>query len=92
VPALVIDLAIVVVALARAAGFIPLVSGHVLFLTYALVTGNSWVVRVPAALVLIHVLYLKIFLWHDLLSLGGGLCLACLAAVACRRVSRKETV
>src|SRR5690349_11762015 len=54
-----IDIPVVILALLRSAYPIPIVSGHSLFLTYALFTTRSWVARLTAALILIEVIYLK---------------------------------
>ncbi len=66
-----IDIPIVILALLRSAYPIPLISGHSLFLTYALFTTRSWVARLTALLVLIEVIYLKAFVWHDATLIGG---------------------
>src|SRR5689334_5517957 len=60
-----IDVPVVGLALLRAAYPIPFVSGHSLFLTYALLTTRSWVARVTALVVLLQVIYLKTFIWRD---------------------------
>jgi hypothetical protein len=86
VPLLALDAAVVVLALARAVYHLPFISGHALFLGYALLTVRSWWVRVPAALVLIEVIYFKIFLWDDP-TLYGGLLVAALAALVWSRLS-----
>lgn len=76
-----VDLLVTVLALARALAEVPFISGHALFLTYALVTVRSGVGRITAALVLLQVIYLKIWVWRDPTLLGGAV-LACLAALA----------
>lgn len=65
------DIPIVALALLRSAYPIPLISGHSLFLTYALLTGRSWVARLTALLILAQVITLKTFVWHDSTLLGG---------------------
>ena len=66
-----IDIPVVGLALLRSAYPIPLVSGHSLFLTYALLTSRSWVARLTAFIVLLQVIYLKTFVWHDATLIGG---------------------
>jgi hypothetical protein len=71
------DLAVVILATARAFTPIPFISGHALFLTYALLTVKSRWVRIPAAVVLLQVIYFKVFMWSDMTVVGGiGLGLA----------------
>jgi hypothetical protein len=72
------DWIVLLPALARAFVRLPLISGHALFLTYCLLTSRSKVARASAALVLLQVAYLKIFVTHDTALIGGiiggGLC------------------
>ena len=49
----------------------PFVSGHALFLTYALGTARSSTLRWSALLVWLQVLVMKIVWWGDLSFLGG---------------------
>jgi hypothetical protein len=78
--ALAIDVLVIGIALARSAGHVPFVSGHALFVTYALLSTRSRVARVSAAIVMIQVLFLKLFLWHDVVSLAGGIVLGSVTA------------
>lgn len=80
-----VDLAVLIPALTRALVRIPLISGHALFLSYALLTSRSKVARITAVLVLLQVAYLKLFVTHDA-ALFGGVLVGCLAALVCRRV------
>ncbi len=82
-----VDLAVLAISLVRIAISVPLVSGHALFLTHALLSSRSWVVRGTAAAVLLEVGYLKIFLFHDDITLVGGIILGCITALAWRRYS-----
>lgn len=66
-----IDVPIVMVAFLRAMLPIPFISGHALFLTYALLTTQTRVARWTALIVLIQVAAIKIFAWHDPTLLGG---------------------
>ncbi len=83
-----IDIPIVILALLRSAYPIPIVSGHSLFLTYAIFTTPSWVTRITAILVLIEVIYLKTFVWHDP-TLIGGIVVGALMAWITHRISRR---
>lgn len=74
-------------SLLRAICLIPLISGHALFLTYALLTTSSPLVRITAGLVMLEVIYLKVFVWHDPTIVGGTL-LGILASIAYRRFRR----
>jgi hypothetical protein len=82
-----IDLSVVGLSLARSLVMIPFISGHALFLTYALLTARSWVTRILAWIVMCQVIYLKLFLWHDM-TLWGGMALGCLAAFCFRRAGK----
>jgi hypothetical protein len=84
-----IDLLVVVIALLRAVSPIPLISGHALFLSYALVTTQTRVARWTAALVLLQVAYFKLAIWQDW-TLFGGIALGLLAA-ALERYGRSNT-
>lgn len=83
------DLVIVSLALMRAVIAIPFISGHALFLSFALLTTRSWLTRILALLVLGQVTYLKVFVWFDP-TLWGGLGLGCLAAVCFRFFSKEK--
>lgn len=69
----VIDLIAVGLSLVRAFYPLPIISGHALFLMYALLTTQSWPARVTAAVVFLQVMYLKLFSWHDPTWIGGML-------------------
>ena len=75
-----VDSIIVVASLLRAEFLIPFYSGHALFLTYAMLTTKTWVARLTAVAVMIQVLYLKIFVWHDY-EVFGGIALGVIAAI-----------
>jgi hypothetical protein len=82
-----IDIPLVIVSFARAAFPIPFISGHALFLSYALLTTRTRVARWTAIVVLIQVAYMKIFVWHDA-TLFGGIALGIGAAWVTRLVRR----
>ncbi|MEZ4667980.1 MAG: hypothetical protein R3E39_08700 [Anaerolineae bacterium] len=66
-----LDVPVVILAVLRSAYPIPLVSGHSLFLTYALFTTHSTMARLSAFIILIQVIILKTFVWHDTTLIGG---------------------
>lgn len=84
---LMIDFLVVAVSILRGLGAVPLVSGHVLFLTYALARPGSRLTKMTAFLVILQVFYLKIFVWHDPVSPAIGIMLGMLAAFLVRRLS-----
>ena len=71
------------VAFARAVIPIPFLSGHSLFLTYALLTTSTTVVRLTCLLVMAQVLYLKLFIWNDF-GVFGGIALGVIASALLR--------
>jgi hypothetical protein len=84
---LVVDVLVVGTAMMRVISNVPLVSGHALFLTYAMLRPGSLVTRITAALVMLEVVYLKFFVWHDLITPLTGITLGLVAAVVTRRSS-----
>ena len=76
----VIDAVVVGLALVRSVILIPIISGHALFLTYAILTSKSKIARITALLVLLEVAYIKIFMWSDATIIGGVL-VGCVAAL-----------
>lgn len=74
-----LDLLVLAVSIARAFQPVPFVSGHALFLAYALLTVRMPAARALAALVMMQVVYLKLFVWHDA-TFWGGVAAALLAA------------
>jgi hypothetical protein len=89
--ALAIDVLVIATSILRARGYVPLVSGHALFLTYALMRRGSVVTRVTAALVMLEVVYLKFFVWHDFVTPTCGIALALIAAIVVRRLTIRRT-
>lgn len=77
---LLLDVVVVGTAIGRVVANVPLISGHTLFLTYALFSGRSRVVKISAAVVMLQVLYLKYIIWHDWITSTGGIVLGLLAA------------
>ena len=76
----VVDALVIGTAMGRVIGNVPYVSGHTLFLTYCLLSTRSRVPRVTAAIVLLQVIYLKYFVWHDWITSTSGIVLGALAA------------
>lgn len=81
---LALDLVVVAVALARMVPGVPAYSGHALFLGYAAVRCASPFVRVPAIVVLIEVLVIKLGIWRDWVTPIGSAVLVALALVCLR--------
>ena len=80
-----LDSAVVAISILRAFGGVPLVSGHALFLIYAIARPGSRLTKITAGLVMIQVLYMKFYLWHDLITPVTGTALGLLAAAIVRR-------
>lgn len=81
----IIDALVVGTAMWRVIGNVPYVSGHALFLTYALLSSRSRVAQVSAGLVMLEVIYLKYFVWHDWVTPTVGIILGAVAALTVRR-------
>jgi hypothetical protein len=70
---------VTILAMWRVIGDVPFISGHALFLTYAVATARRWVVFALSVFVLIETLYLKFVVWNDIataaigVGLGGAL-------------------
>lgn len=89
VASLIIDFLVVGTSMMRVIGNVPYISGHTLFLTYAILGPASRVTRITASLVMLEVIYLKYFVWHDPVTSSTGIVLGIIAAVATRRLGRK---
>jgi hypothetical protein len=63
---------------------LPFVSGHTLFVTYAVLTARRWPLRALALLVSAEVVYVKLFASVGWKSMLGGLAAASIAALARR--------
>ena len=85
-----IDALVVFISLLRMLGHVPLISGHALFLGYAVLRPGSLVTRVSAALLLAETVYLKFFVWHDPVSPTIGIALATAAALFIRRIEKTK--
>ena len=86
---LAVDFVVVGTAMMRVIGNVPLISGHTLFLTYAMLGPGSRVTRITASLLMIEVVYLKYFVWHDSISSSTGIVLGTLAALIAHWFGRK---
>ncbi len=82
------DLPVVALALSRALAPVPFVSGHALFLTYALLTLRLRIAWWISACVFAEVVYIKVFVLHDP-TLIGGIVIGALAAWLAREASRR---
>jgi cadmium resistance protein CadD (predicted permease) len=76
-----IDSAVVLTAMWRVIGDVPYISGHTLFLTYCLLTVGSLLGRITAIIVIIEVLYLKLFIWNDWITSSVGIILGIFATL-----------
>lgn len=76
-----VDALVVATAMWRVVGDVPYVSGHALFLTYAVVLARSRFAQVSAAVVMVEVIYLKVFVWQDWVTLSVGMALGVIAAM-----------
>jgi hypothetical protein len=83
-----VDGLVVLLSLVRSIYALPFISGHAFFLTFAFLTVKSWWVRIPVFAVLLQVIYLKAFIWHDA-TLYGGMAMASLAAILWWRLNKK---
>jgi hypothetical protein len=88
----IIDILVVAAAIGRVVANLPFISGHTLFLTYALFCSRSRLVKISAAVVMLQVLYLKYIVWHDWVTSTSGIVFGLLAAYIANRFEpqRKE--
>ncbi len=82
---IIVDVLVVGTSVWRAVGHVPFVSGHALFLTYALLSSRSRPAQVTAAAVMLEVIYLKYFVWHDWVTPTTGMLLGAATALLVRR-------
>lgn len=69
--AYIIDVVVLFFSILRMVYKVPYISGHALFLSFALFTMSSHSTRVMVFIVWMQVLLLKLFLWHDVTFYGG---------------------
>jgi hypothetical protein len=86
----VVDLVVLVISVMRAfRPFPPFISGHAFFLTYVIMTTQSWTARLAAGVIMLEVIYLKLFAWHDA-TLFGGIAAGLICGYFFRRISETE--
>ena len=85
-----IDSIIIVTAMWRVIADVPYISGHALFLTYAILSGYSYLGQISATIVMIEVFYLKVFIWNDWLSLLNGILLGVIAFLMAKRLRKNS--
>ena len=86
----VVDATVIGLAVGRVIAHVPLISGHTIFLTYAMFSSRSRLVIVSASIVMLQVIYLKYFVWHDAVSSTSGIVLGFLAAYLVNRIQRRR--
>ena len=87
---LAVDILVVGTAMWRVIGNVPFISGHALFLTYALLSTRSRVAQITAGIVLLQVIYLKYIVWHDWITPTSGIVLGMIAALITRRFGKTD--
>jgi hypothetical protein len=87
---LTVDILVVGTAMWRVIGNVPFISGHALFLTYALLSTGSRVAQITAAIVMLQVIYLKYIVWHDWITLTSGIVLGLLTALITWRFRKTD--
>ena len=76
----------------RVIGDVPYISGHALFLTYTILSAYSYLGRITAIIIMIEVVYLKIFVWNDWLSLTSGILLGVIAFLIAKQFRKYSVV
>lgn len=87
---LIVDILVIGFSMARMFTDVFPVSGHTLFLTYAILSSRSPVVVVTASLVMLQTVYLKYFVWHDVVTSTSGIILGGLAAYLVSRMLQSD--
>lgn len=82
-----VDALVMGMAMMRVVSTLPFISGHALFLTYAIIRPGSLVTRITATLVMLEVVYLKFFVWNDWITPLTGILLGSVAALIVHRLS-----
>ncbi|HBB89663.1 MAG TPA: hypothetical protein DC047_18815 [Blastocatellia bacterium] len=88
----IVDVLVVGTAMWRVIGHVPYISGHALFLTYALLSTRSRVAQVTAAAVMLQVVCLKYIVWGDWITSTNGIAIGVLAALATMWLGAKSEV
>jgi hypothetical protein len=86
----VVDAIVIGIAVGRVVAHVPLISGHTIFLTYAVFSSRSRLLIVSASLVMLQVIYLKYFVWHDAVSSTCGIVFGFIAAYLVNRIQRRR--
>jgi hypothetical protein len=86
----ILDVCILTLAILRNFVEIPFISGHALFLTYALFSARTKLAKITAALVLVIVVLMKWYNWHDFYTPTGGFILGAVAAYLYRLFRQKS--
>ena len=86
----VLDAVVTLTAMWKVIGDVPLISGHALFLSYATMTAQTRVTFVVSLVALLETLYLKIWVWHDWVTLSTGLLLGVAAGLLAWTGTRHE--
>jgi hypothetical protein len=86
-----VDAIVVGTAMLRVIGDVPYISGHALFLTYALISSRSRVARITSAIVMVQVIYMKYIVWHDWITPTSGIILGTLAALVTWRFRKTDS-
>jgi len=68
-----VEVPVIFFAILRALVSVPFISGHALFLSYALITSRSWVAKITTLIVYLEVAFLKIIMWKDTTFIWGTL-------------------
>lgn len=85
-----VDFLVFGLAVGRVVGDVPFISGHTLLLSYALLSSKSNLVRISALLVLAQTLYLKYFVWHDLVTSNSGIVLGSVLALVASLLTKPK--
>ncbi len=86
---LLVDFLVVGTSMMRVVGNVPFISGDAVFLGYAIMGPVSPATRITALPVMLEVIYLKYFVWHDPITSSTGIVLGTIAAPITRRFGSK---
>lgn len=75
-----LDAAVLLLVALRSRGWIPLTSGHALLFVYVIATTREPAVRITTAVCLIAAVVIKLWFWHDWLTLLVGAAVGIAAA------------
>jgi len=86
----ILDIFILALAILRNFVEIPLISGHAIFLTFALFSTRTKLARITAALVLVIVVLMKWYNWHDFYTPSGAFFSGTIAAFLYRHFKQRH--